>query len=502
MLAAGRRHVLRRLARAQRDRRHRGRVAARGRGRRRPGRAEARRAGVGRGSDPGGQRGAGARPHHDRDRRRGQRDARLVRRAPRPSQRCRTPPPGRAPRVRRAVPWRSALRRGGSVHVAANGSGQAAATWSAPAGLWYVDLGVGAPAPLTTVPVTAHDLALSESGAVTVVYAAAGGGAHHRPPPAGQRLDRHRSPVGRRLGAVGGRPRQRRDARLVRRWSGRRAGPHPRQRRAFRGAPDGPDARAQRGQADPGRLDRHRRLLADHATRCRGRWRPTAPPCRRRRDLADDDRDRRGVPGEARARPCACACAAATPAATSSAWSVPRCASVAVNDKTLKQKKLAGRAVWKTVKKAKGAYSKDLTHEQPQGRDAHPAGGGPPGSPAGLHRVAGTARSRSPSARTSSAPSPWPSKKGATQVVVPVAVFSGVRDGQAEDHRHHERQAGADRRGVRRARCDEQLTAQERVEQVGSARSSSPRDRGLGRGRGRAYRDPVTCAPTAACGAG
>ena len=65
---------------------------------------------------------------------------------------------------------------GRAVHVAAGGPGQAAATWSAPGGLWYVDLGVGAPTPLTASPVTAHDLALSEGGAVAVAYAPPGPG--------------------------------------------------------------------------------------------------------------------------------------------------------------------------------------------------------------------------------------------------------------------------------------------------------------------------------------
>jgi hypothetical protein len=50
-----------------------------------------------------------------------------------------------------------------------------------------------------------------------------------------------------------------------------------------------------------------------------------------------------------------------------SAWSVPRCATTAVDDKTLKQKKLKGKSVWKTVRKAKGSYSKTYTQTSKKG---------------------------------------------------------------------------------------------------------------------------------------
>ena len=57
----------------------------------------------------------------------------------------------------------------------------------------------------------------------------------------------------------------------------------------------------------------------------------------------------------------------ADPVGGVSAWSVPRCASVAVDDKTLKQKKLYDKSVWKTVKKAKGFYSKTYTQSSRKG---------------------------------------------------------------------------------------------------------------------------------------
>ena len=112
-----------------------------------------------------------------------------------------------------------------------------------------------------------------------------------------------------------------------------------------------------------------------------------------------------------------------------SAWSVPRCASVAVNDKTLRQKKLSGRAVWKTAKKVTGAYSKDLTTTTRKGATLT--------LPVAARRVAllvSTGRGHGSVSvslgKNRLGTFSLASKKGATQVVVPVAVFSGVREGK------------------------------------------------------------------------
>ena len=112
-----------------------------------------------------------------------------------------------------------------------------------------------------------------------------------------------------------------------------------------------------------------------------------------------------------------------------SAWSVPRCATTPVNDKTLKAKRLSGREVWKS-KGGKGSFSKDYALSSTKGARLTLPRCRRSGWPSWSAPVAATARCGSASARTRSAPSPSPPGTRARQVVVPVAVFSGVRTGK------------------------------------------------------------------------
>ena len=307
--------------------------------------------------------------------------------------------------------WRSARRRDGRSTSPSNGSGRPAATWSSPTGLWYVDLGVGAPAPLTTVPVAAHDLALSETGAVSVAYAPAGAGltiAHRLP---GGAWTAVAGPVGCRLGAVGGR-----------RTGATRRSPGPTAERApCRHAPStaahptavhltAPDARAQRGQADPGRLDRRRHLLADHL-RGGAAGGDLPHPAVRGGDLADHHGDRRGVPGEAgpdrvpaRAR-------------QRRGRQRRRVVGAALRERRGQRQdpeaeEAGGARGLEDGQEGQGAYSKDLTTTTRKGATADPPGGGPAGGPAGLHRSRARLGRGLASARTRSAPSPWRRRRG------------------------------------------------------------------------------------------
>ncbi len=111
-----------------------------------------------------------------------------------------------------------------------------------------------------------------------------------------------------------------------------------------------------------------------------------------------------------------------------SAWSVPRCASVAVDDKTLKQKKLNHKSVWKTVKKAKGSYSKTYTQSSRQGATL--------ALRVKARRIAllvSTGRGHG-SVKVSLGKDKLgtyslASSKGAQQVIIPVTVFSSARKG-------------------------------------------------------------------------
>ena len=314
-----------------------------------------------------------------------------------------------------------------AVHVAANGGGQAAATWSAPGGLWYVDLGVGSPAPLVAAPVTAHDLAVSETGAVTVAYAAAGAGLTiaHRPPGAAWASTSVPSGAGSvpSVAGHGG------DATLA--WSDGGAGA-VQARTLDSGAPTAVHLTAPMRVLNEGKHILAGWIGADtfspityEVSRQVATYRTPLSASETWLTTTATDAAYQAKPGET-----VCLRVRGSDSGGSvSGWSVPRCASVAVNDKTLKQRKLDGRVVWKTARKVKGAYSKDLTTTTRKGATLT--------LPVAARRVAllvSTGRGHG-SVTVSLGKDrlgtfSLASRKGATQVIVPVAVFSGVREGK------------------------------------------------------------------------
>ncbi len=316
---------------------------------------------------------------------------------------------------------------GRSVHVASNGSGQAAATWSSPTGLWYVDLGVGAPAPLATVPVTAHDLALSETGAVSVAYAPAGAGltiAHRLPGSAWTAVA-----VPSAAGSVPSVAGHGSDATLA--WSDGGAGA-VQARTLDSGAPSAVHMTAPMRVLNEGKRIRAGWIGTDtfspityEVARQVATYRTPLSAEETWLTTTATDAAYQAKPGQT-----VCLRVRGSDAGGNvSAWSVPRCASVAVNDKTLKEKKLAGRAVWKTAKKVKGAYSTDLTTTTRKGATLT--------LPVAARRVAllvSTGRGHGSVAvslgKNKLGTFSLASKKGATQVVIPVAVFSGTREGK------------------------------------------------------------------------
>ena len=316
---------------------------------------------------------------------------------------------------------------GRAVHVAVNDRGQAAASWSGPAGLWYVDLGVGSPAPLTTAPVAAHDLALSESGAVTVAYAPAGAGLTiaHRLPGSAWTSTAVPSAAG-SLPSVAGHGG---DATLA--WSDGGAGA-VQARTLDSGAPTAVHLTAPMRVLNEGKRIRAGWIGADtfspityEVSRQVATYRTPLSAEETWLSTTATDAAYQAKPGET-----VCLRVRGSDAGGNvSAWSVPRCATVAVNDKTLRQKKLAGRAAWKTAKKVKGAYSKDLTTTTRKGARLT--------LPVAARRVAllvSTGRGHGSVSvslgKERLGTFSLASKKAATQVAVPVALFSGVREGK------------------------------------------------------------------------
>ena len=316
---------------------------------------------------------------------------------------------------------------GRAVHVAAGGPGQAAATWSAPGGLWYVDLGVGAPTPLTASPVTAHDLALSEGGAVAVAYAPAGAGLTlaHRPPGAAWTSTSVPSAAGSvpSVAAHGG------DATLA--WSDGGAGA-VQARTLDSGAPTAVHLTAPMRVLNEGKRIKAGWIGADTFSPITYEVSRQVATYRTPLSAAETWLTTTATGAAYQAKPGETVCLrvrGSDAGGNVSAWSVPRCASVAVNDKTLKPKKLAGRTVWKSVRKVKGAYGKDLTTSTRKGATLT--------LPVAAHRVAllvSTGRGHGSVSvslgKERLGTFSLASRKGATQVVVPVAVFSGVREGK------------------------------------------------------------------------
>ena len=181
------------------------------------------------------------------------------------------------------------------------------------------------------------------------------------------------------------------------------------------------------GQADPGRLDRRRHLLPDHL-RGVAAGGDLPQPAVGGGDLADDDGDRTRRTRRSRARPCACGYAAPTRAATSARG---RCrAARRGGQRPDAQAEEAGRAGGvEDRQEGQGVLFQGLHREPHQGRHADLA------RPA--RRVAllvATGRGHGSVSvslgKKRLGTFSLASAKPAAQVVIPVAVFSGVRTGK------------------------------------------------------------------------
>ena len=312
------------------------------------------------------------------------------------------------------------------VALAESADGRLAAAWSSPSGLMYAD--VGAPAfALSTGPVGSHAVAFSDTGAATVVWTAAGGGVAVAHRPSGGLWTS--VPVPSVAGSVPVVAAHGIDATVV--WADGAGGP-VRARTLDDAAPTAVHLTAPMRVLNAGTLIKAGWIGADT-------WSPV------RYEVQRQVATYRTVLGAAGTWLTTTATDAAYKAGAGQtvclrvrgsdqagnvgAWSVPRCATTPVNDKTLKPKRLSGREVWKS-KGGRGYFSKDYALSSTKGarlvlpevrakRVALLVGTG---------RGYGTVSVRL--GKDALGSYSFASRDKRTQVVVPVALFSGVRTGR------------------------------------------------------------------------